>query len=155
MTKTNTVPNLAPIGGQFYPPNVEYIGIIEVLVLRCHPVHETIYSGPSRPTHTMSAPQSRNVKERVPTPIRSSVISSDEDASSGEDDTSQALGGLFDGTNDDVPIHLGFMCFGGDAAWDNAGANWDKRGQNWDSGEQHSWQQPANENQGNDTTNNR
>ena len=138
------VPNVASTGGQFCSPNVEYIGTIEVLVLRCYPMHKATNSGPSRPTHTINAPQSRKVKERAPTPIRSSITSSDEDASSAEDDTSPALGGLFDGSNDDTPIRSGLMCFGADASWDNGG-------QNWDSGGQNSWQQPPNNNQWNDT----
>lgn len=150
-TKLSAVPNIAPIGGKFCPHNVEYIGTIEVLVLRCYPMHKATNSRPSRPIHTMNAPQSRKVKERVPLPIRSSDTSSDEDASSAEDDTLPALGGLFDGANDDPPIRSGPLCFGADASWDNAGTNWDNGGQNWDSGGQNSWQQPADDNQWNDS----
>ena len=138
------VPNVASIRGQFCPPSVEYIGTIEVLVLRCYPMHKVTHSGPSRPTHTISGPQSRKAKEPAPTPVRSSITSSEEDASSAEDDTSPALGGLFEGANDDASFRSGLMCFGADASWDNGG-------QDWDNGGQSSWQQPANDNQWNDT----
>ena len=117
------------------PYNAEYVGTIEVVVLRC-------YSAPVEANHsfkraaTFAAPKGQAEKNKYVYPGVSSDSASNNDDTTSENGSDSGFGGLFDGSCDVSSNRLPGMAFGGDATWDN--------GENWDNGAQNTWNQGNN-----------
>lgn len=99
------------------PHGAEYVGMIEVVVLRCHPVSAHPDAGTAHVPHLRSS--------KVPTgsmlvgknlKVVPSLPLSDDSSESSE--TSGPFIGMFDGAGDEAPHEGIVMSFGGDAAWD-------------------------------------
>ena len=108
--------------------DIQYVGTIEVVVLRCYPMDKPIKPASSRPVQSLTPNQ--RFRQRVPTVVASSVASSSNESWSDDNRSQPGLGGLFDGTDDKGPLEPRLMNFGGDASWDNTGQGWDN-GQTW------------------------
>ena len=103
--------------GHSAPHGAEYVGMIEVVVLRCHPVSAQPDAG------NVPVPQPRSSKaptESMPVGkllrVATSLPLSDDSSASSE--TSGPFIGMFDGANDEGPREGTVMPFGGDAGWD-------------------------------------
>ncbi|SLM40724.1 hypothetical protein LPUS_11565 [Lasallia pustulata] len=103
--------------GHKAPHGAEYVGMIEVVVLRCHPVSAQPDAG------NVPVPQPRSSKAPTePMPVgkllkvATSLPLSDDSSVSSE--TSGPFIGTFDGANDEAPREGTVMPFGGDAGWD-------------------------------------
>ena len=100
------------------PHDGEYVGMIEVVVLRCHPVsaHADAGKAPepqSRPSKTATVSMPAGIFSKVATSL---PLSDDSSASS---ETSGPFIGMFDGAGDEALREGTIMPFGGDAGWDN------------------------------------
>ena len=110
------------------PLDFQYIGTIEVVVLRCYPMNKPIKPAFTLPVQDLAPNQ--KFRQRVPLPVASPVASSSNESWSDDNRSQPGLGGLFDGTNDNVPCEPGLMHFGGDASWGNTAQGWND-GQTW------------------------
>lgn len=97
----------------------DYLGMVEVVVLRCLPGSEQPDAGKlpgpqSRPskTPTGSMPVGKNLK------LATLLPQSDDSSASSE--TSGPFIGMFDGASDEAPRKDMIMLFGGDAGWDDS-----------------------------------
>lgn len=127
------------------PSNVEHIGTVEVVVLRCYPMDRPTKSGLSQPVPILKSGQHNKAQQGVSTPIPSPVDSSQDNSSSDGNDPQSGFGSLFDGTGGCVPLHTSSFNFGGDASWDNTRQEWDNDGRD-------SWQQQADPQQWNNVS---
>ncbi|KAL8795585.1 MAG: hypothetical protein Q9195_002006 [Heterodermia aff. obscurata] len=108
--------------------DVQSIGTIEVVVLRCYPMNEPTKTAFTHPVQNLTT--SLKFRQRVPALIASPIASSSNESWSDDNRSQPGLGGLFDGTDADILREPGLMHFGGDASWDNTGQGWDN-GQTW------------------------
>ena len=124
------------------PIDFQYIGTIEVVVLRCYSMNKPIKPAFTHPAGILTP--SQKSRQRVPTFLASPVTSSSDESWSDDHRSQPGLGDFFDGTNDESLCEPGLIHFGGDASWDNTG-------QEWDNGP--TWQQQAQSPQWNDAPN--
>ena len=104
------------------PHNAEYLGTIEVVVLRCYPAAiggNSLFKRAATPTSLEDQPE----RTKYVYPTVSSDSSSDSDDEDSEDSSDSEFGGLFDGTCDVSPNPFSSMAFGGDATWET-GDGW-------------------------------
>lgn len=110
------------------PSDVQSIGTIEVVVLRCYPMNKPIKPAFTHPVQIVTPGQIS--RQRIPMLVASPGASSSDESWTDDNRSQPGVGGLFDGTDDNIPREPGLMYFGGDASWDNTGQGWDN-GQTW------------------------
>ena len=115
LNDTCTVTNDSMNGAPSASFDLQSIGTIEVVVLRCYPMIK-----PIKPA------LNQKFRQRVPTLVASPNTSSSGESWSDDNRSQPGLGGLFDGTDDDIQRELTLMHFGGDASWDN-GQTWQQQ----------------------------
>lgn len=117
----NNVPDLAsgdaPNLNHEAPHGAEYVGMIEVVVLRCHPVpaHPDAGTAPVPHLRSSKTPTGSMLAEKNLKVVPSLPLSDDSSESS---ETSGPFIGMFDGAGDEALRECTVMSFGGDAAWD-------------------------------------
>lgn len=105
------------------PYDAQYIGTIEVVILRCYPTQISPRITPSS-VITESVPFARSQEPRGPLAVDSDTApsSSSDEESSNSDGVGSVMGGMFDGANDHRE-HYDCGSFGGDMALDQSSPN--------------------------------
>ena len=112
------------------PFNAEYVGTIEVVVLRCYPTERPTASTPDGSTsHSEQSvpsmqPEVLNLEDSDNDATSSS---SSEDESISSENNTGPMEGLLDEANEELEGFSTSMAFGGDMAWDNHAPNQGKR----------------------------
>ena len=101
------------------PHDAEHVGMIEVVILRCHPISEQ----PDARKMSESQPKSLSKKPTEPAnsekTAKAATPPTPSDDSSTSSESSGPFLGMFDGAGDEAPNEYNGMAFGGDAGWDN------------------------------------
>lgn len=131
LTWTHLVYNPSELKNSHVPHDAEYVGTIEVVVLRClgPEASNADISQHQIPESTFAAQALNPSKSKWSNPKITMLQSSDDDSWSGSSSAS-AVAGMFDGACDYATNPTGSMAFGGDMAWDNPLPNQDQS-QQW------------------------
>lgn len=127
-------PNFSELSNIHVPHGAEYVGTIEVVVLRCLSAETSNAIIPQyQPTEAKTSVQALNSNKFDWLDPRSTLRQPSDDDSWSSSNSASAVGGMLDGACDFAIMPTGSMAFGGDMAWDDPPPNQDQT-QQWRSG---------------------
>ncbi|MCJ1305837.1 hypothetical protein MMC08_008654, partial [Hypocenomyce scalaris] len=101
------------------PHDAEHVGMIEVVVLRCHPISKELATGKMCESQPESLSKKPTGAANSGKTAKAATPPTPSDDSSTSSESSGPFLGMFDGAGDEAPNEFNGMAFGGDAGWDN------------------------------------